>query len=1231
MAVQDRTEPTEASPLRPNSYILISSSAPEHESIEPSYAGNYLQQQQQQQPRRRPRLFMLLPLLALIDVAVSVALSVLIMQQELRHRRHELSGTAPTTFNFALPSLLQRSNDNHPIEDPREAASLERTKILLAVMAFSFARTCAYAIVGFSKRIREQGVTVAAISIMSTLFYVSVANLLFQARSKPDTSPPNLMFYSHHVQSSSQWPWPYDSVRHFQPTMPILISIEIAFTLLEWIVYIAVVGVKIPPGGNPVKAKRWARNLARDPSYQHGVEAESLYASEPEDNDAGSEQQDDHEHLHDTHAQQDMSRKQASQGATSTNEASTSPDGLTVPTYSTSAHAGDSSAPLSPEQHARDYGTMATDPRTPQSDHSVRSYRSARHHAQLQQMSRSGSRRSDLYARSPSTAELGAGADDGAGDGGDDSMESSGLGHDGGDETGEIGEDSDPDDIIDITPNRNVAQQEARLRLARAALPERRASGGTLATLNLFGGSQLAPTRSRQQDGSAHPQQAGYGGTSVFATDAGSPIAPGRRDLGGGILDGGSGSRHSSASFGAALSSSGIATPSSSRASTTGKEKKFKLPKWMKPGRKNTVHMYRCNTVSASHLHPSSIVKACVRRHFYLNLLRSSLRFAFLSCLSTSPTVLNLLLINNTSHFQGFPPPLPSLSTISFLAPSRSAPLLSRASRAIPRRSVAPTSSATACSFSTRSAAPAKLSRSTGISPSSRVSVASTRLSAATNHLTAGRFSTSSNAAMPPLPKPSSTHYDMVVIGGGSGAMGASRRAAAYGKKVCVIEEDGRLGGTCVNVGCVPKKIMWHAADMAEHLKEAPEYGFGDVDNRPSIPDFSWNYFAEKRDAYVRRLNGIYDRNLGNDGVEYLSGHGKLTGPKEVEVTMRGEDGKFDAGTFKVTGDHIVIATGGRPIIPSDDKIPGASLGINSDGFFALREQPKRVVVVGAGYIAVELAGVFNSLGSETHLLIRHDKFLRNFDPIISDTLQDYMGKTGLQVHAQTNITKVEGGNGGPLTIHTDKGDKIEADCLLWAVGRRPNTDNLGLETAGIELDKAGNIVVDKYQETNVKDVFAIGDIQGKALLTPVAIAAGRKLSNRLYGHPSLKDDHMDYDNIPTVIFSHPTSGTVGLSEVKAQEMHGEENVKVHNSKFVSMYYGMLEHKAPSAFKIITAGKEDRVVGLHMVGLGADEMLQGFAVAVKMRATIKDFQETCAIHPTSAEEVVTMVPTTIKP
>ncbi|CAD6977002.1 unnamed protein product, partial [Tilletia controversa] len=305
---------------------------------------------------------------------------------------------------------------------------------------------------------------------------------------------------------------------------------------------------------------------------------------------------------------------------------------------------------------------------------------------------------------------------------------------------------------------------------------------------------------------------------------------------------------------------------------------------------------------------------------------------------------------------------------------------------------------------------------------------ASHRLATTAAHLRS--FATTTATAMPPVPKPEQ-RYDLVVVGGGSGAMGMSRRAASYGINVCVIEEDGRLGGTCVNVGCVPKKLMWHAADQAEALRSAPEYGFGDAVNPSKIPDFNWKYFAEKRDAYVRRLNGIYDRNLEKDKVTYISGHAQLTGPKSVRVTLRNEDGSFNTQSpVEITTDRIVIATGGRPVIPSDKDIPGASLGIDSDGFFALREQPKRVAVVGAGYIAVELAGVFNTLGSETHLLIRHDTFLRPFDSVIAETLQEYMDQTGLKVRKKTNITKVEGEKGGPLTIHTDNGEPFEVDCL---------------------------------------------------------------------------------------------------------------------------------------------------------------------------------------------------------
>jgi len=321
----------------------------------------------------------------------------------------------------------------------------------------------------------------------------------------------------------------------------------------------------------------------------------------------------------------------------------------------------------------------------------------------------------------------------------------------------------------------------------------------------------------------------------------------------------------------------------------------------------------------------------------------------------------------------------------------------------------------------------------------------------------------------------------------------------------------------------------------------------------------------------------------------------------------------------------VVIATGGHPVIPSDDEIPGASLGTDSDGFFALEDQPERVAVVGAGYIAVELAGVLNSLGSETHLIARYDKVLRTFDPAIQDVLLPWMEHTGIHFHGNSKVVKVEGGHGRPLTVRLNSGRTIEVDTLIWAIGRKANTRDLGLEDVGVKLDTAGNVVVDEWQETNIKGIFSIGDVQGKALLTPVAIAAGRRLSNRLYGGEKFKNDKLDYHNIPTVVFSHPPIGTVGLTEPQAREKYGDA-VNIYKSSFRALYFAMIpvDHKEPSLFKLVVVGPEERVVGVHVIGMGSDELLQGFAVAVKMGATKRDFDDTVAIHPTSAEELVTL-------
>ncbi|TDL27662.1 glutathione reductase, partial [Rickenella mellea] len=470
---------------------------------------------------------------------------------------------------------------------------------------------------------------------------------------------------------------------------------------------------------------------------------------------------------------------------------------------------------------------------------------------------------------------------------------------------------------------------------------------------------------------------------------------------------------------------------------------------------------------------------------------------------------------------------------------------------------------------------------------------------------------------MAPVTKPTPGEYDFIVIGGGSGGFGASRRAALYGKKVAIIEETDHLGGTCVNVGCVPKKIMWHAADLADKSRHAVDFQFKDAKGWKQ--DFDWAAFKKQRDAYIRKLNGIYENNLVKEHIEEHRGHASFLSPTTVQVT------RPDGTKYEMSSKNICVAVGGLPTKPSDKDIPGASLGIDSDGFFALEQQPKRVAVVGAGYIAVELAGIFHTLGSETHLIIRKDKVLRTFDPIIQDTLTAWMEHTGVNIHKSSQVTKVEGAPGQTLTVHTDKGEKLEVDVLLWAIGRHTKTDNLGLEQAGLKTNEKGDFVVDEYQNTNVKGIYAIGDCAGKALLTPVAIAAGRRLSNRLFGGEKFKNDKLDYENIPTVVFAHPPIGTVGLTEPQARKKYGDA-VKIYKSSFRALYFSMIEeeHKEPTAQKLVVVGEEEKVVGVHIIGMGSDEMMQGFGVAVKMGARKQDLDDTVAIHPTSAEELVTM-------
>ncbi|HMD59398.1 MAG TPA: glutathione-disulfide reductase [Steroidobacteraceae bacterium] len=443
--------------------------------------------------------------------------------------------------------------------------------------------------------------------------------------------------------------------------------------------------------------------------------------------------------------------------------------------------------------------------------------------------------------------------------------------------------------------------------------------------------------------------------------------------------------------------------------------------------------------------------------------------------------------------------------------------------------------------------------------------------------------------------------FDLAVIGGGSGALACAQRAAEYGARVVLIESH-RLGGTCVNVGCVPKKIMWNAAQLAQGALDAADYGF-DL----TLAGHDWAALRAKREAYIGRLNEIYARNLEKRKVELIRGRGVLRGPQRVQV-----------GARELSAAQVVLATGGRPMVPA---VPGAALGMTSDGFFALTERPRGVAVVGAGYVAMELAGVFSALGTHTTLVLRREHALREFEPLLGETLLQIQRDEGMEIATRAVPRELRRTDQGLALDLADGRALGPFDAVLWAIGREAVTDCLGPEPQPVRRDARGFIATDEWQQTSVPDVYAIGDVTGRAQLTPVAIAAGRRLSDRLFGGQA--DRKLDYENIPTVIFSHPPIGTVGLTEAQARERFGAA-VKIYRSGFVPLYYAMTTRKPRTEIKLITAGAEERVVGLHVIGDGADELLQGFAVAVRMGATKRDFDDTVAIHPTSAEEIVTM-------
>ncbi|MDQ8764775.1 glutathione-disulfide reductase [Streptococcus ruminantium] len=445
--------------------------------------------------------------------------------------------------------------------------------------------------------------------------------------------------------------------------------------------------------------------------------------------------------------------------------------------------------------------------------------------------------------------------------------------------------------------------------------------------------------------------------------------------------------------------------------------------------------------------------------------------------------------------------------------------------------------------------------------------------------------------------------FDIIAIGGGSGGIATINRAAMYGAKAALIEAS-HLGGTCVNLGCVPKKIMWYGSQVAETIAHyGPEYGF-----TSQTVEFDFATLRRNREAYIERSRTSYATTFKNNGVEVIHGFAKFVDTHTIEV-----NGEL------IRAKHIVVATGAQPNIPD---IPGSELGIVSDDVFTWEELPSSIAIIGAGYIAVEMAGLLHGLGVQTDLFVRGNRPLRNFDTYIVEALMEEMERTNLPLHTGKTPVSLEKIDGDLIQITFADGSTHTAQHVLWAVGRKPNVGKLNLEAAGISLAPSGHIAVNEYQETIVSGIYALGDVTGEKELTPVAIKAGRLLAERLFHHkPTAK---MDYTTIPTVVFSHPAIGTVGLTEDEAIKQYGKSQVKVYTSAFTSMYTALENHRQMAKFKLITVGEKEQVVGLHGIGHGVDEMIQGFAVAIKMGATKEDFDATVAIHPTGSEEFVTM-------
>lgn len=442
------------------------------------------------------------------------------------------------------------------------------------------------------------------------------------------------------------------------------------------------------------------------------------------------------------------------------------------------------------------------------------------------------------------------------------------------------------------------------------------------------------------------------------------------------------------------------------------------------------------------------------------------------------------------------------------------------------------------------------------------------------------------------------TEFDLFVIGAGSGGVRAARMAAQRGVRVAVAD-DAPLGGTCVNLGCIPKKLYSFAAHYAEAFEESHGYGWSGP-----APVFDWSALKTRRAAEIGRLNAIYARLLDEAGATVLRGRARVVGANEVEVGDQVHRAK-----------HIVVATGGRPVVPV---VPGADLAITSDEIFDLREFPRHLIVVGGGYIACEFASIFRGLGAQVTQLYRGEQVLRGFDDDVRHFVAAEMRKKGVDLRTHSEVERIER-DADRLRLTLRDGSALAADCVLYATGRHPNTAGLGLTEAGVRLAPNGAVVVDEHYCSNVPSIHALGDVIDRVQLTPVALAEAMALVDHLFGQGTRS---VDYDLIPTAVFTHPGIGTVGLSEAAARERFGA--LRIFRSEFKALRHTLSGSTERTLMKLVVDAASDRVVGVHMVGADADEIVQGFAVALKAGATKAVFDATIGIHPTAAEEFVTM-------